>query len=420
MTESEPNSQSMQEAQRLAPGFIEQVKQVLEHLYDFPFLQSHPLALSLASSESGSASPSGHSLRQSVLRAIDALNPGAGIPFRSPHARLYHLLHMHYVEGMTLYEVERELGVSRRQIYRDLRKAEESVAALLWESHASQLRASVLQQNERDLSSLPSEVEHLEPNPGPIDLCMLLARAHSAVENLAAQRNVQIQMPLPAEPVIIWSELAIAQQVLISILSHAVQNACAGDLALCMAADNGQVHLTLTYRIEENTPAHELSLVVRQLAKRLRWTLAQQIHGVGERCLHVHMPHCGPVVLVIDDNAGLVELLRHYLASHACQVVAARRGQEGLSLAESLLPDAILLDIMLPEMDGWEVLQTLRNRPQTAKIPVVVCSVFNDPQLAFSLGASHFLSKPITRNNILLALRELNVARGPFSSLPRA
>jgi len=63
----------------------------------------------------------------------------------------------------------------------------------------------------------------------------------------------------------------------------------------------------------------------------------------------------------------------------------------------------------MPEMSGWEVLQRLRNHPKTAQIPVIICSVLNNPVLAYSLGASLFLPKPINREDVLSALRQLGV-----------
>jgi CheY-like chemotaxis protein len=64
---------------------------------------------------------------------------------------------------------------------------------------------------------------------------------------------------------------------------------------------------------------------------------------------------------------------------------------------------------MMPGASGWEILQTLRSQPQTATVPVIVCSVFNDPDLAYSLGATRFHAKPIRRDTILDTLHELNV-----------
>jgi CheY-like chemotaxis protein len=149
--------------------------------------------------------------------------------------------------------------------------------------------------------------------------------------------------------------------------------------------------------------------VVTQLADRLGWTVRQEDRPGGTRAIVVLITdHC-PTVLVIDDNEGLVELLEDYLAGHACRVRAATSGPEGLRLAHETVPDAVVLDVMMPEMDGWELLQRLRNHPQTASIPVIICSVINNPDLAYSLGASLFLPKPVSRDDVLNALRQLSV-----------
>ena len=101
--------------------------------------------------------------------------------------------------------------------------------------------------------------------------------------------------------------------------------------------------------------------------------------------------------------------MERYLTDRPCRVVAALSGREGLRLAQELQPDAIILDVMMPEMDGWELLQRLRTSPRTSNIPIIICSVFNDPELAYSLGASLFLPKPVSRDDVLGALSQLKV-----------
>jgi CheY-like chemotaxis protein len=116
-----------------------------------------------------------------------------------------------------------------------------------------------------------------------------------------------------------------------------------------------------------------------------------------------------PTLLVIDDYEGLSRLLKRYLAGHPCRVLAATDGLSGLSLAREIQPDAVILDVMMPNMDGWEVLQRLRNHPDTKHIAVIICSVFDDPELAYALGASSFLSKPVKREDVIKALRLENL-----------
>lgn len=90
-------------------------------------------------------------------------------------------------------------------------------------------------------------------------------------------------------------------------------------------------------------------------------------------------------------------------------VVAMEWSADSMRRVEELAPTAIILDIMMPDTDGWELLQRLRTQPTTTNIPIIVCSVFNDPQLAYSLGASAFVSKPTNREEILAVLKDLSI-----------
>jgi CheY-like chemotaxis protein len=153
-------------------------------------------------------------------------------------------------------------------------------------------------------------------------------------------------------------------------------------------------------------PANE---VLAQLTERLGWTVQATTQPDDNRVVNIRLTRSGPTVLVIDDNEGLVELLDRYLTGQACQVLAATSGQAGLQLIGQTPPDAIILDVMMPDMDGWDLLQRLRTSSQTATTPVIICSVFNDPELAYSLGASLFLPKPVHRNDVLAALRQLSI-----------
>jgi CheY-like chemotaxis protein len=87
----------------------------------------------------------------------------------------------------------------------------------------------------------------------------------------------------------------------------------------------------------------------------------------------------------------------------------ANNGPKGIELAQQLQPNAIILDVMIPEMDGWQILQRLHSTPATRAIPVVVCSVFYDPELAFTLGAVDVLKKPVRKEDLAAALKKIGI-----------
>lgn len=388
--------------------FVEQVKDALEHLYDFAYLQQHTLAQKNGAEPEDAAGTAAQRLRRELVSVIETLNPGADVPFRSPHGRLYNVLHLRYVEGMTVHETANELGISARQAYRDLRRGEESVAAMVWTGRRLQTPQEA---RATRLSSLQAEMARLETRPRSVDLLSLLQQARRAVEPLAGQHEVRFQVKAPPEPLAVSADPVVAHQILVTTLSYVVQQARPGMAMLALEPAESSLRLKIQYR---PGPQTERLLtdnpVVGHLIDRLGWTIQQEFSPASDRILTLNMAALGPTILVVDDNEGLVELLSRYLSGQACRVTAASSGQTGLQLAQELLPNAIILDVMMPEMDGWEFLQRLRANPATASIPVIICSVFNDPELAFSLGASLILPKPVSRNDVLDALRQLGVA----------
>ncbi len=122
----------------------------------------------------------------------------------------------------------------------------------------------------------------------------------------------------------------------------------------------------------------------------------------------VQLP-AGPerTVLVVDDNEDVLELFRRYLSPHHYHVVTAQTAEDALALARRLQPYAITLDLMLPDQDGWDMLQVLLNQPDTGHIPIIVCTVLKQKELALSLGATAFLEKPVSESALLSALEAL-------------
>ncbi len=133
--------------------------------------------------------------------------------------------------------------------------------------------------------------------------------------------------------------------------------------------------------------------------------------GKGER----------PKILVVEDDPAVAKLLALYLNQDGYSVIHAYNGEEALEKAQEMKPFAITLDIMLPEIDGWEVLRKLKTLPATRDIPVIIVSIVENPTLGFSLGAVDYFTKPINRKGLIESLKKYShstfIRRKPMNLL---
>jgi CheY-like chemotaxis protein len=110
------------------------------------------------------------------------------------------------------------------------------------------------------------------------------------------------------------------------------------------------------------------------------------------------------VVLAIDDDPNVVYLLKENLADAGYHVVGAGSGEDGLQMARELQPSAITLDVVMPGIDGWQVLHTLKSDPSTRDIPVILLSIVDQKNLGFRLGAADYVVKPFGRDILVGAV----------------
>jgi adenylate cyclase len=119
-------------------------------------------------------------------------------------------------------------------------------------------------------------------------------------------------------------------------------------------------------------------------------------------------------VLVIDDDATVRDLMRRYLSREGFDVVTAAGGREGLEFARELHPSVITLDVFMPDLDGWSVLQTLKQDADLRRIPVIMMTISDEKQKGITLGASGYLTKPVDRAQLAQLLDRFKTA------MPRA
>lgn len=132
-------------------------------------------------------------------------------------------------------------------------------------------------------------------------------------------------------------------------------------------------------------------------------------------------------ILVIDDDPSVRDLMSRFLTKLDFRVVVAANGEEGLRLAKQIHPLLITLDVVMPECDGWTVLNRLKGDPELAQVPVIMVTVVDNEARGLDLGASSYLIKPVERDRLAVLVEKHRVARSstitdanavPFSYVP--
>jgi CheY-like chemotaxis protein len=196
----------------------------------------------------------------------------------------------------------------------------------------------------------------------------------------------------------------ILRQALLSLLSFLITHA--GEHSnLSIDCDSVSDHLEIRIRLAGTTASLPLLEGQDSLFAMIR-SLGAALAGPEQGMFVLSMPFEQPTVLVIDDNPDVIDLFRRYLVNQPYRVLAAHNGDQAIRSALAALPDVIILDLMLPKQDGYELLQKLKNHPRTQHIPILICSVLESVDLALALGADGYLKKPPGQSDLLRFLKQ--------------
>lgn len=125
---------------------------------------------------------------------------------------------------------------------------------------------------------------------------------------------------------------------------------------------------------------------------------------------HAQVETTKPVVLIIDDDEAALETIQHYLTEDNFHVMTTNSGADGIRIAKEHQPDVIMLDVLMPSMDGWAVLSKLKADEDTANIPVIMSTIVSDRNMGFALGATDYVTKPVDRDQMLRIVNKYRCA----------
>lgn len=400
--------------------FISYITDAYKHLYDLVYLRTHPLADILIASSSLTGKKRTRLLHRILLDVIEELDPGPQAPAFSHEWRRHRLMVLRYVRGLNPQAVAGQLAIGLRHYYRVHDTAIEDVASLLWDRYV--VRRSSPQETPQIAAedAAANRLELLRLEAARMAQADRYARVGDVIRGVLPllsemlhQHGIEVELSLP-EPL---AGVSIGQswlrQMLLGMLGYLIEHAQQATLRLSARGEGSVVGLSLKLDPPEaalSTPLTEVQERLSTFSEMATLTGARiQPVQVGESItgFEIQLPTAERTVLVVDDNEDILELFRGYLSPHRYCVVTAKTAQDTLALAGRLKPYAITLDLMMPDQDGWDLLQVLLNQSDTQHIPIIVCSVLKQKELALSLGASAFLEKPISEETLLSTLEAL-------------
>ncbi len=379
----------------------------------------------------GADSASPEMLRVAILRNIDALSPPPGVPEDTRAHRLHIILHLRYVKGMTQEQTAELLAISTRHLRREQHDAISLLANHLWQQYVAVETDAQAAVNETPASTNserrdgPSWREQIKEEMGSL---LRVAPSQRANVAEAARAAVRVLTPLARArgarlrlgnlETGLWAavHLSALRQIMVTCVSELLRERSPAEITLSAHRADHNIEIVVAasppmeVRFEDN---HLLAEVLNTGGGTLLLSIDE--HSTTVR---ISLPTVDPItVLVVEDNVDLLHFYQRYTDGTRFRLEHISEGARLFETIEAICPDMIVLDVMLPDVDGWDLLVQLHAHPLTSALPIVVCSVVREPELALALGASAYVPKPVRRAEFIDALEQaaerLSGARTP-------
>jgi CheY-like chemotaxis protein len=328
---------------------------------------------------------------------------------------------LRYVDGLEPQAVADELSIGLRHYYRERKAAIEAVASVLWDlSRADPVAAQGASSTEAErepldrLGLLRLEATRLAQSARYARVDDVIQGIIPLLQPMLEQHKSRVDATSLGALPVIPIDRELLRQMFMGVLGYLIERSTAA--TILVAGQVGESALLVDVTVDaaaipkpiDREDIEERLSALQEIANLSGANVLPLRSGRSVVGLQVRLPtDVSRTVLVVDDNRDTLELFRRHLSAHGYHVVVAQQAQEAIALARRLRPHAITLDLMMPDMNGWDLMQALLNGATTRHIPVIVCSVLKQKELALSLGATLFLEKPVAEGALVAALANL-------------
>lgn len=389
-------------------------KDLMTHIYDFAMLENHPLTQVIDIPKDLRTSR-GNFIQEMILEEIRRFRPvGKEISLDTIEWRPYLILQKRYIEGVSLQDLAAYLAISKRQMRRDHSRALQALAGRLWDRVFREKLEQSSPTNEEGIGEgLPS----FESNPEILDIAMVLAGVTNILQRHLEAEEIELELDVSKH--LVLGDRIILRQILISLFNYAIHLQCNNHIKVKTSLQEAKVVVEFQVTVDRQWTSladdenEDLLGTAKLWCARLNASL-EDIHPAKDQAGMVRLifampPATQATIMIVDDQQPTIRMYKRYLSRTNHKVIGVSDPNQVFDLAKQLKPDVILLDVMMPQIDGWEILQKLGQDEGTNQIPVIVCSAWETPDLARSLGAADFLKKPITQEGLLSAIQHIAI-----------
>lgn len=360
-------------------------------------------------------------VQPAVTRIIEAMAPPDSAPGGAYTRRIYDVLYNRYVQKLTQEETAERLHLSVSSVRRAQREAVHALASRLWEHYRARATAGGGLQRPPVLgpaseatpdhkqtgwrSQVKTDIASLQRDaPGIVADVGATVRSAVGLETVVASTvGIRLEVAPASAGLVTTLHPSVLRQIVVMAISSFLHHGLSGEVTIRAKREDGRIRLSVAGPFPREAQPSNLDLMQEIMASQggsVRIT-----RDAGMLAFLLEMPSAGNItVLVVDDNPDMVYFYRRCTEGTQYQIVHEARGARVLEAIDAHHPNVIVLDIMLPDVDGWALLSHLYERPETRATPVVVCSVIREESLAMALGAVAFLPKPVDYRRFIQVL----------------
>lgn len=395
------------------------IRNLLNHFSDFAYLENSD-ALNLLLSKDEMLQPNQIVLfRNKIKKNISNLCPPENTPSLASEWRCFRILTLHYVNNMEMYDVAYEVGLSERQTYRELTKGINALTSILWnqylklqigEEQGKGVDIAILDPN--DLNLLQNELSNWNIHYELINLYQIIEQSYQLYEysgNASIQGKIRYKNFVQNLEVRV--DKILTKEGLYKILTM-IENGDQKSEVWVKSRKLNDHFISLSISIKHYLPLDVNNWKIAEVYFTVQGLNHSLTELENETLIAINFPLMSQnKCLVIDDVLSVRTLIERMLDPYGIQVFGANNPQEALKLAQLMKPNFILLDILMPKVDGWQIIKMFKSKPETSAIPIFICSVLNEPVLSQAMGAAGLIRKPINRLELINTLQKASLIK---------